>query len=1094
MFSPFRHSNRTVLLTMAAAPVLLASALHAQVLYGTLVGNVTDSSGAVVPNASVKILQTRTGDVREATSNNEGIYTVSTVPVGTYDVTITAIGFGPFEVKQVSVTLNTAVRVDAMLAVGSATQTVEVSTSTAALQTDRADVHEEVTAHALETLPQPTRTYQGLIGLMPGIAPPSANSGGTNNPMRSMVISANGTSASGTNVRVDGVSATNPWVQFYSTAVPSTDAIQTVNVVTSSSGADQGMANGAAINVQIKSGTNSFHGSAYLYHLDNSLKARPFFLPAANRLPKFIDNNPGGTIGGPILHDKLFFFGSYEGDFLHQGNSQIVTVPTAAIRSGDLSGSSTPIYDPNTGTASGTGRSPFAGNIIPTARISPIAQKIIALIPQPNRPGVSNNYFVNTPSYYKLQKIDSKFDYNATSKLHLFGRFSDYPYKNTQGTIFGPILAGGNGALESGNIYAFSVSGTYIVTPRFVLDGLFGLTHSRQELTPPNSNQRYGLEVLGIPGTNLGDLPSGGSIPQFNVSNYSGYGYAYPALIYNDPVFQYTGNASWTRGRHNIRFGMEVSRQHMNHNEVQPTGFSFTGGVTALNGGASPNQYNSFADFLLGLPFSATNSLQTVPSVTLRTWIFNPYITDQWQVNQRLTIAVGTGWEYYPVPTRADRGIEYFDLTTKQYQICGKGPNPKDCGISVQNILFSPRIGAAFRATSHDVIRAGFSLNPEQINMYRDALYSYPTVLTSSYSGQNAYSAYRPLSQGIPTIAAPDISSGTLSLPAGITFTTTPKKFVRGYTESFNLTLEHDFGAQWLAQAAYVGSHTVNQHTRQNINYGLPGGGAASQPFNNGTLGTGITGAETLISNLEMMNYNSLQATLQHAFHAGSQLNVAYTWSKWMGTCCDANGDGGPAIPIPQYFGLNYALMPGDRTHNLRISGTAVLPFGKEQHFLTHGLAGQLLGGWSMNGVISFYSGSPFSVSANGSSLNAPGSTQRADQIKPHPAIFGGVSQYFDTSAFTPVTTARFGTASFNSLRGPGYANADLSLFRTFNLRDWLRVQARAEALNATNTPHFANPNSNVSSGSAFGTITSVSAGSRTTDERYFRFGAKFMF
>jgi hypothetical protein len=229
---------------------------EAQTLYGSIVGNVSDATGAVIPGAMVKVTQTETNESRETTTNANGGYTLSTVTAGTYNVVITKEGLGTFQAKSISVTLNTSVRVDATLTVGSVSQSVTVSTETAQLQADRADVHEDVTSKALQELPQPTRTYQGVIGLMPGVAPPQASTGGTNNPMRSMEIQSNGTSASGTNVRVDGVSATNPWVQFYSTAVPSTDAIETVNVVTASSGADEGMVNGAAVNVQIKSGTN----------------------------------------------------------------------------------------------------------------------------------------------------------------------------------------------------------------------------------------------------------------------------------------------------------------------------------------------------------------------------------------------------------------------------------------------------------------------------------------------------------------------------------------------------------------------------------------------------------------------------------------------------------------------------------------------------------------------------------------------------------------------------------------------------------------------------------------------------------------------
>ncbi len=1075
--------------------LMMGNRTQAQTLYGSIVGSISDSSGAVIPEATVTVIQLETNDTRVAHTNGNGGYTLSTVPAGTYKVSISKTGFSTFAATSVDVRVNTTVRVDAALNPGSETQTITVNANAAELQADRADVSHEVTNQSLEELPQPTRTYQGLIGLMPGVAPPAASAGGTNNPMRSMVIQANGTSASGTNVRVDGVSATNPWVQFYSTAVPSTDAIQTVSVVTGSADADQGMVNGAAVNVQIKTGTNNLHGSVYLYHIDNLLKARPYFLPSGTSLPKLIDNDAGGTVGGPIFKNKLFFFGSYEGDFLHQGNTNIATVPTAAIRAGDLSGSTTPIYDPSTGNADGTGRSAFDGNQIPPARISPITQKLVTLIPQQNLPGVANNYYVNTPSYYKLQKIDTKFQWNASKKLNMFVRYSDYPYNVTQATIFGPVLSGGNNAFQNGNIYAISASVTYVITPHFVADALFGLTHSSQNLSPPNTSQRYGSDVLGIPGTNLGMLPEAGGLPQFNVSSYSGYGYAYPALVYNDPVFQYTGNATWTKGRHNVRFGIDVSQQHMNHIEVSPTAFSFTGGITSLNGGAAANQYNSFADFLLGLPQNDTNSVQSVPNVTLRTWQFSPYVSDQWQLSSKLTVSYGTRWDYYPVPTRADRGIEYFDVPTRQYRICGKGSNPKDCGISVQKTLFSPRLGIAYRPTTTTVVRAGFSLVPEQINMYRDGLYNYPNTLTGSYSGANSYTAASTLAQGIPVLQSVDITSGVLPLPAGVAFVTAPTNFVRGYVESFNGTVEQDFGKGWLGQIGFVGSHSVHQHTRYNANYGQVGGGSASQPFNNGSLASGITGQVTFIEPFESMHYNSLQATLEHRFSAGYQLGVSYTWSKWFGLCCDANADGQPSIPIPQYYSLNRALQPGDRPQNVQISGLADLPFGPHKMFLNHGIGAAMLGGFQLNTIISFYSGAPFSITADGTSLNAPGSQQRADQVKSQVAILHGVgtSPYFDISAFAAVSQPRFGTAAFDSVRGPGFANADFGIFRSFHLRDRFTLQGRVEVFNASNTPHFSNPNGNISSG-GFGTITSTSPGSRTTDERYMRLGVKATF
>jgi hypothetical protein len=844
---PSRCSIANLVLVFVVAATLMATGRgDAQVLFGSIVGTVTDSTGALVPDATVSVKQIQTGETRSAVSNESGAYIVSTVPAGTYTVSISKAGFQTFDTVNIQVEINTTVRVNAALTVGSQTQTVTVSSSEAAeLQADRADVHGEVTAQALEELPQPTRTFEGLVGLLPGVAPPSASGGGTNNPLRSMSIQANGTSASGTNVSIDGVSATNPWVQFYATAVPSVEAVETVNVVTGTSGADQGVMNGAGIHVQIKSGTNSFHGSAYEYFENNTLKAKPYFLPSGTRKPKYIDNNFGATVGGPIIKDKLFFFGSYEGDRLRQSAGGYYTLPTPTMVSGLLA-SSTIIFDPATGNADGSGRKPFpqdaAGRyIIPASRFDKISLKLLPNIPAGVTEGVySNNIYINTPYSYDLQKIDTKFDWNTTSKLRITGRYSDYPYTNLQPPAFGPILGGGGyNTNQNGNIYAISASGTYVASPKLVIDATFGLTHSTQNLYAPLYNQRYGSDVLGIPNTNLGPLPTAGGVPQFNISGLSGWGYGYPSLVYADPVFQYTGNVTWIKGNHSIRFGIDVSQQHMNHKEVGPTAFNFSGGLTGLycpTGSTDPNcniggkfgspntsQFNGFADFLLGMPQNSSNNELTVDWVTLRTWQFAPYVSDTWQINQKLTLYAGTAWNYFPIPSRANHEIEYYDPSTNLYEVCGEASVPNNCGITVQKYLFAPRVGVAYRVDPKTVIRGGYSLTPEQINMYRDGLYNYPLTLAQSISGTNSYTSPALVDQGFPTLAIPDVTKGVLPLPSTVSIASPPKNFIRGYTESSNLTVQRQLGWNLLAQVGYVGSLTVHQHTRYGVNYGYPG-------------------------------------------------------------------------------------------------------------------------------------------------------------------------------------------------------------------------------------------------------------------------------
>ena len=1082
---------------------------QAQVLYGSIVGNVTDASGAAVPGAIVKVAQIATNETREAKTNEVGLYTLATVPAGTYNVSITKDGFRDFLAQNIEVRINTAVRVDAELAVGSRSERLEVTAQRAVLQTDRADVQQDVTSRELVNLPQPTRTYQGLLALVPGVHPPAAQSGGTNDPIRSMSLEANGTSQTGTDVRIEGVSAVNPWVQFFSTTVPSIEAIETVNVVTGASQADQTLVGGAAINIQMKSGTNQFHGSVYEYHQDNSLKARPFFLPPNERKPKNINNDLGGTLGGPIIRNRLFFFASYEGEFTRSVAGLFGTVPTAAMLSGDFSQTGTTIYDPNTGNPDGTGKHPFEGNKIPRTQISSVVQKLLPLVPAPNTGQFganANNFYGNLPSHYNLQKIDSKIDLNATERLRIAGRINDDPYSETQVPIFGPVLGTSMDALypvadQHGNIFAFTGSATFVKSPAFVIDTSWGFTRSLQILVPTDGDVKYGSERLGIPGVNLSPLPAGGGLPQFNISGYTGYGYSYPYLRYLDPVFQYSGNATWVKGRHNTKFGVNISQQHMNHNEVYPDAFSFSGGVTALNGGPQINQFNAYADFLLGLPSSWQNAYQMFGESKLRTWQHALYVQDTWQASKKLTLTYGTAWEYFPVPTHGDYGLELYNPDTNVYQVCGYGNIPKDCGISVSKTLFAPKVGFAYRPAENWVIRGGYALSPEQINMARDGIYNYPETLGYSASQVNPFVPVGNLSNGVPTLPPPDLSHGVIPIPAGIGFQTDPLNFHRGFVQSYNVTVQEQF-EQWLMQAGYVGTLTLHQHSRYNINYGQVGGGVPSQRLYQLN---GQTNAVYEILPYEHFHYDSLQARLQRRFSNGIQFQAVYTFSKWIGICCSTYGDSEPNIPIPEYFNLNYALEPGDRTHVFNMAGVAELPFGRGKRFVQSGISAALLGGWQLNGILTMYSGTPFSVSANGTSLNAPGSVQRADLVKSSVAMLGDVGGYFDPLAFAPVTQARFGTAGYDLLRGPGTVNLDASLFRSFRLKERWSLQFRAESFNFTNTPHFSNPGANVSSMqlnsdgtikslNGYTQITGVSATSRLVDERYFRFGLKLLF
>jgi hypothetical protein len=926
-----------------------------------------------------------------------------------------------------------------------------------------------------------------------------------------MTFAFNGTGTTAANVRIEGVSAMNPWQQYHQTYVPSIEAIANVNVVTNSADAEQGTAGGASVNVMLKSGTNAVHGAGFAYNIDSAFEANNWFANASgiSKPPHLVDNNVGGNMGGPILRNKLFYFGSYEGDYLRQANSGVFSIPNQLTLSGNFTGSNNPIYDPMTGAANGTGRTAFPGNIIPPSRINPVIAKIIPFVPATNLPGVVNNYYGNLPSFYNLHKIDTKIDYTATSKLRISGRYAKQPYNNYFAPLYGDTLGGASpggslncGAcnyLQNGATLAISNSATYIFSPTFIIDGTWGVTEGHQFLYPNLTNTRYGSDVLGIPGTNTGPLPWAGGVPNFAVANFVTMGYSYPALDYLDPLFEYVVNATKIKGSHSVRFGVDISRQHQNHIEISPTAFTFTGGITALSGGPGPNAYNAVADFLLGLPQSDANYTQVLqPYLTLRTWEFTLYAKDQWQVNRKLTVNYGLRWEHYPVPTQATKGITYYNPSTDIIYACGVGGLNGNCNTGVSNKIFAPSLGIAYRMFESFVIRAGVAISPFQQNMSSNGLKSYPDEIGAIFSGANSYTSLygyqssQSISNGIPVIPPAVLTNGTIMAPPGTgnIFTNLPY-FKRGYFESFNFTLQKEFKGGWIGQAGYVGTHGVNLYSAVNINYGTLGGGAASQPL----FQYGITGSTSQVQPFLNDIYESFQSTLKRRFSNGFTLQMAYTFSHDISQTT--------SILIPQYRDRGRYTTSLDRTHALVISGSYELPFGHGKQYVKSGIGAAILGGWTLNGLFTHYSGSPFSVTASAASCNCPGNSQVANQVLPNVAIVGnGLNghPYFNPLAYAPVTNAAFGNSGFNSLRGPGSTNQDLNIFRDFKLTERFKLQIRGEALNLSNTPHFSNPGSNVSNYvsptnlGGFSQITSTNPLGRIIDARYFRFGLRVMF
>ncbi len=1071
---------RLAALAALSCCLLLPATAGAQVLYGSIVGNVTDSSGSAMPGATVTIEQTETKFKRELVTDTSGAYHFTAVPTGTYTITVSMAGFRAFGRQGVPVSLNSVARVDAKLEVGQLTETVSVTAEAPVLQTDRAEVRSELKAVELTNLPVPIgRNYQQLFKTLPGFTPPADAHSIPSNPSRALVFNVNGASRSSNNTRIDGVSTTNIWLPHVAAYVPALESLETVNVVTNSFDAEQGLAGGSAINVQIKSGTNQLKGSAFEYYTNEQMRERNYFQPPGTPKGDWAYHQFGATMGGPIRQNRLFYFGSYESTRDKQNATRTVSVPTEAVRRGNLSVSPTAIYDPLTGSSNGTGRTPFPGNIIPQDRIDATARKIIDLMPLPNLPGETNNYFIAAPFEFNRWTLDTKVNWNATSKLNVFGRYSHLDFWTFNETVYGDTLqgspiAGGNPGTGQGYTANFSAGATYIFTPTLVLDAHFGYVRMYTTSRTRTSGRTRAWTCFGIPGLN-GSRAFEGGMPVFNFETYHSPGITelYMPYTRDDDQQQTVVNVNWTKGEHNVRFGTDIYFQALNH--VQPElsggdnfgargGFRYRGGPTRLSGGPNSNMYNSWASFLLGVPDQLGRLNLSVAPYTTRMRSYSFFVRDQWQVTNRLTIAYGTRYEYFPVPTRSDRGLERYNPATNMTEIGGVGSVPMDLGVEIEKGLFAPRIGVTFRATPTMVFRAGYGITNDPYSLARPMRTNHPILLNLTVEAPNSFGWAGRTADGVPPIPDPDLGNGIIPIPGNVTAFTLPNEFNRGYIKSFNVAVQKELKWGFVGEAAYVGTRQIDQLGYRQLNWSPIGGDQAGRQLNRQF---GRTASTLLVTNIGDTQYDALQARLDRRFLNGFQIGVGYTFSKSTGIAGAPDSDNSARIQIPEYYHLNTALSPFDRTHNLQITNLTELPFGAGKRWLNEGgIVAAIVGGWHVNNILSFTSGTPFDVTASGTSLNAPESAQRADQVKGDAEILGGIGRgnsYFDPFAFASVTEARFGTAPWSAVRGPGYANWDLGIFRQFMLPRNLDLQLRFEAFNVLDTAHYNNPGGNVS-------------------------------
>ena len=726
-------------LALAIVAALIAPLpASAQTLYGSITGTVTDPQSAPIPGATVTASNTGTGLKVEAVTDASGSYTFRNLLPGIYDLNAALEGFRALNQTGLRVSAGNPVRVDLKLEVGALAETVNVVSETTLLQTEKADLSTEISSKEIVNLPLGQfRNYQKLIDLVPGATPSQFQNAEIDTPGRSLRTWVNGTQPNSNATRIDGAVSVNIWLPHHVGYVSSAETIDTVNVSSNSFDADQGMAGGAATTLVTKSGTNQLRGSVFWFRNQEEFNANTL-LNNFGGLPKtqLSKNIFGVTLGGPIVKNKLFFFGSWERYARDESYNQNVAVPTAKMRAGDFSEvaaaySRFQLYDPRTGGAGGVGRTPFANYAVPANLISPISQGVMAFYPLPNSSqDLNSNQLLDDYNYLRnvfmdRDNYDLKLTYQRNPSHSIWGKFG---MLDNEGTGRECYLGFDDCATGDTRIYVGTIGHTWTLSPTLVLDGNFGMQHMDQTVTGPDYGTNYGLD-LGIPGVN-GDSERYSGLPQFANGYAIGLTPSWQPLFRKERSYTFSSAITKVLPKHEVRVGFDFVRHELNHYQAEfgdyglKGGFSF-GGLMTGTPGYTQLQWNQFADFLLGLPNYYSKDEQEI-QMTGRENQMALYVRDRWNVSEKLTLSLGLRLEYYPLMTRADSGIERLDYNTYTALLGGRGDVPEDVGIDMKSWYLAPRLGLMYRLTEKSVIRAGYGRTINPLPWSRPMRGSYP--------------------------------------------------------------------------------------------------------------------------------------------------------------------------------------------------------------------------------------------------------------------------------------------------------------------------------------------------------------------------------
>lgn len=1101
---------------------------RAQAVYGSISGTVTDASGALVAGAKVTITNVDRKTSDTVTANDSGNYVKERLVPGTYEVKIESQGFKASVIPSVVVNVDAQTKVDAVLQTGAVTDTVTVTAGEGQLlKTDRADVATTFDQKQITDLPILDRNFTKFILLTPGTQQLQWQHAASENPQGSTQIMVNGQHFSGTGYQLDGTENRDPILGII-VINPNFEAIGETKITSQNYDAEFGQAIAGVVSVQTKSGTNAVHGSIFEFRQNDLLQARsPFtqFQPDAltgKSVPDTLKNQFGGSIGGPIIKDKFFYFGDYQGTRSKIGGSRLLTVPTNAARTGDLSAYGVNIFDPLTGLQ-------FPGNKIPNGRLSPQALNILKLIPPPNAPGSDNgtrdNFVASGSEIFNNDTFDVRIDNRISDKFNVFGRYSFADYTRNGPQAFGKgggrqlVNLGGTSKVRN---HSVAIGFDYTLSPTMLVDFRFGFFKYGVNVLPSDFGTTPAADA-GVPGLNLDNTFTSGLFEGF-VQGDRGFtfgsgldefaGRCNCPLDEQEKQFQFVGNMLKTWGNHTFKFGADIRRAlnlrvpSDNHRSGE---LSFSENRT----GTGNAKGLGIATFLIGDVTFFKRFVSTSTDAREKQWRHFYYGQDTWRVNQKLTLAYGLRLDIInPQSVNASGNGGFVDTKTGEVIVAGAGGNDLNGGVE-NSLNFAPRLGIAYQLNEKTVIRAGYGRSYD-IGVFGSVFghtvtQNLPVLAIQNLSGSNGQVAVFSLAQGPPAFnnffgltAPPNTggvpiatlpANGKFFLPDGVTPRVVNFKQTLPTVDAWNLTVQHELTKTISVEAAYVGNKGT--HVFCGNNPDCEGNqptlaGFPNVPRNNRRFffnKFGWTQDVLLYGDGGDNHYNSFQTKFTKRFTTSYSILAHYTLQR------SSNYD-------RDYFfidrSVNYGPSDFDRTHNFVFSQVAELPFGRNKRFLGSASKGvdAVIGGWQFNSNTTIQSGLPFNVGFDTSGISDTG-PNRPNIVGDAKVGDGGKNLWFDPTVFSKPSVATFGDLKRNALRGPHYWRTDASLFKRFRFTESKELEFRIETVNLFNHVNLDQPDSFIgdpASPNAHAGVISNSAYGGTDPQRNFQFALKFKF